>query len=128
MHIASQPERVRVDDGTICPVSDVLLSRVYRADADELRAIALALPEPVRAELAVFCYQRAHLRDISGQIATVCDPVILIRSGGSMGLAVLAAAEELPPIRHYHRPKITLASPDLMRARTLAYSTEADRD
>jgi hypothetical protein len=110
-------KRVPIDDGTNCPVSDALLSRIYRADADELRSIVLALSEPVRASLAVFCYQRAHLRDISRQIAGLCDPVTLVRNGGSMGLAVLAAAEEAPPIRQYHRPKITLASAELMRAR-----------
>jgi hypothetical protein len=125
--MANRQERVRIDDGTLCPVSDVLLSRIYRADADELRAIALALPESVRASLAVFCYQRAHLRDISRQIAAVCDPVTLARSGGSMGLAVLAASEELQPIRQFYRPKITLASAELMRARLpLDASLEAD--
>jgi hypothetical protein len=114
--MTSSQSRVPIDDGTICPVSDVLLSRIYRADADELRSIVLALPEAIRAALAVFCYQRAHLRDISRQVAAVCDPVTLVRKGGSMGLAVLAAAEELPPLRQYHRPKITLARADAMRA------------
>jgi hypothetical protein len=115
--MASRQERIRIDDGTLCPVSDVLLSRIYRADPDELRSIVFALSEPIRASLAVFCYQRAHLRDISRQIAAVCDPVTLVRNGGSMGLAVLAATEEAPPIRQFHRPKITLASAELMRAR-----------
>jgi hypothetical protein len=115
--MSSRQNRIRIDDGTLCPVSDVLLSRVYRADADELRSIVLTLSESVRASLAVFCYQRAHLRDISRQIAAVCDPVTLVRNGGSMGLAALAAAEELQPIRQFHRPKITLASAELMRAR-----------
>jgi hypothetical protein len=114
--MTSSQSRVRIDDGTICPVSDVLLSRIYRADADELRSIVLALPEEIRAALAVFCYQRAHLRDISRQVTAVCDPATLVRKGGSMGLAVLAAAEELPPLRQYHRPKITLARADAMRA------------
>jgi|SRR3954451_4119927 hypothetical protein len=115
--MAGRQERVRIDDGTLCPVSDVLLSRIYRADADELRPIVLALSETVRASLAVFCYQRAHLRDISRQITALCDPVTLVRNGGGMGLAILAAAEEAAPVRQSHRPKVTLASAELMRAR-----------
>jgi hypothetical protein len=126
--MASRQERVRNDDGTLCPVSDVLLSRIYRADAGESRSIALALPEATRAALAVYCYQRSHLREISRQIAALCDPVTLVRNGGSMGLAVLAAAEELPPIRQYHRPKITLASPDTMRARFLSDTSLIEAD
>jgi hypothetical protein len=114
--MTGRQERVPFDDGTICPVSDALLSRIYRADADELRSIVLALSETIRASLAVFCYQRAHLRDISRQIAALCDPLTLARNGGGMGLAVLAA-EEGPPVRQYHRSKITLASAELMRAR-----------
>jgi hypothetical protein len=114
-------ERVPIDDGTLCPVSDTMLSRLYRADASAMEVIAMALPESLRARLAVFCFSRSHLRDIGRQIASMCDPVILMREGGArLGHALLALMPERHPHQGFHRPKVTLASASDMRARFAA--------
>jgi hypothetical protein len=117
-----QSERVRVDDGTLCPVSDVVLSRLYRANDSEVEAIAIALPDTARARLAIYCFSRSHLRVIGRQIASMCDPVIVLREGGAgLGHALLAGSPEKPaPHQGFHRPKVTLSNAADMRARLAA--------
>ena len=49
-----------------------------------------------RAEMALFCYSRSHLREQGRSIAAACDPESLIRAGGAAGqaLAVRIGGEE----------------------------------
>jgi hypothetical protein len=121
-------ERIPIDDGTLCPVADVVLSRVYRAAESEVEAIAMGLPENVRARLSVFCFSRSHLRHIGRQIAPMCDPVILMREGGArFGHALLAVLpEKHPPHQGSHRPRVTLANAADMRARLAAFDNVID--
>jgi hypothetical protein len=122
-------ERVPIDGGTLCPVSDVVLSRLYRADGSEVEAIAMALPINARSRLAVFCFSRSHLRDIGRQIASMCDPVILMREGGArLGHALLAVMPEKHPHQGFHKPGVTLARPADMRARLAAADNVFDVD
>jgi hypothetical protein len=113
-----QSERVPVDDGNLCPVSDSVLSRLYRADAPEIEAIAMELSVRVRAQLSVFCFARSHLREIGRQIASLCDPGTLAREGGArLGDALMAAPDKHAARLGFHRPKVTLATADVMRAK-----------
>jgi hypothetical protein len=79
-----------------CPISALLLSRMVDADRHGRRAMALSLSEDRRAELALFLYDDPDLQHVACDVANACDPVMLIRKGGAKGIAVLAAAEELP--------------------------------
>jgi hypothetical protein len=82
-----------------CPISALLLSRMVDADRHGRRAMALSLSEDRRAELALFLYDDPDLQHVAWDVANACDPVMLIRKGGAKGIAVLAAAEELPACR-----------------------------
>ncbi len=99
------------------PVTDVLLSRLYRAGPDEIASVVSPLSNEARAGLAGFCYGRAHLREIGREIATLCDDADLRRyAGGALG-ACLVEAKRAPvndrfgadPLRP-GRPKVRLAS------------------
>ena len=112
-------QSVRIDDGTIAPVSDLVLSRLYRANKVEVEEIAAALPPEARARLAVFCFARAPLREAGRQIAWMCDPATLIRNGGARLAHALAnfMTEWQPHSVGSHRPKVSLATAAHMRSR-----------
>ena len=82
-----------------CPISQILLSRIVQADTRGRRAIASTISDEARIELALFCYEQEGLYEIAPDIAAVCGRAGLIRAGRSIGLALLAAADEVPPIR-----------------------------
>src|SRR4051794_20141699 len=65
----AMPASARAQNEPSAPISDAVLARLYRADGDEVRAIAEGLPMPTRVDLALFCYARVHLREIGLQIA-----------------------------------------------------------
>jgi hypothetical protein len=52
---------------------EAVLSRLLRAKPQDIAAIVVDLPARQRAELAVFCYSRAHLHEIGIGIAETCD-------------------------------------------------------
>jgi hypothetical protein len=81
-----------------CPISQILLSRIVQADSRGIRAIALTISDSARIELALYCYEQPELHEIARDIAAVCNRAGLIRAGRSIGLALLAAADELPSI------------------------------
>jgi hypothetical protein len=66
-----------------------------------------------RANLAMFCYHKAHLRRIGLAIAVTCDRPALIRQWGTvLGDAIFAQSREQgepDQQRLSNRPKITLA-------------------
>jgi len=66
--------------------------------------MALSLPEATCAELALFLYDDPEMHHVARDIAAVCDPIMVIRKGGAKGIALLAAADELPVIRARCRP------------------------
>ena len=82
-----------------CPVSQILLSRIAQSDSSGIRAIASTISDSARIELALFCYEQPELHEIAREIAALCNRAELIRAGRSIGLALLAAADEVPPLR-----------------------------
>ena len=96
-----------------CPVSDLMMARIYSAREDELVELAYSLPEMVRADVAAFCYRHLHLREAARRIASLCEPVALARSGAHPGLAVLLAAKDDAP--DYSEPNIALAPDEVVR-------------
>lgn len=45
----------------------------------------MALSETQRARLALFCYSRAHFRELAVAIAATCDPEMLVALAGTAG-------------------------------------------
>lgn len=102
-----------------CPVRDDLLGAMYRANENGLPALVESVSSDVRAQLALFCYRRAHLHALAVTIAASCDVRDLIHHGGRVGsvLAALARDEVKPrhrPASSYsHRKAITLSTSPL---------------
>jgi hypothetical protein len=96
-------QRGSPEDETTCPVSDDVLARLYRGSAADVDTIVSELSEPTRARLAVFCYSRAHLREIGRQTAALCSPQILLRVAGP---ALGACLVELKPEYFPHRANV----------------------
>lgn len=75
---------------TDCPIPLEDLARLYRADRAKLPEAVRGFSPAVKAQLAVFCYGRSHLREVGLLIAGSCEPEALSRFAGVMG-QVLAA-------------------------------------
>ena len=119
--LAARRSSISIEEGA--PVSDAILSRLYRADINEIAGIVLPLPEGVRARLAAFCYGRAHLRKIGGEIAAHCDEVQLTHHVGAVVARSMIEAIRLPRTESfgmtpaYSRPKVSVATAGDMRRR-----------
>lgn len=72
------------------PVSLEVLGELYKADDYDLREMLAKMPEEKRIRLALFCYSKAHLRNLALKVAASCDPTRLAESAGTIG-EVLAA-------------------------------------
>ena len=73
-----------------CPVPLDTLNALYRADAPDVLAAVRGFSEEKRVRLALFCYNRSHLRKLGLTIAASVDPARLAALAGTMG-EVLAA-------------------------------------
>ena len=62
---------------------EAMLARLLRAKEQDIAAIVGEMPERQRAELAVFCYSRAHLHQIGFTIAALCDLPALMQASPS---------------------------------------------
>lgn len=96
-------------DVNACPVADATLSRLYRAGPEEVRAIAMELPELQRMQLAAFCYGRSHLRAVGREVALVCNTDKVVSIAGWDLTGVLAPPEHVERTRSF-RPQVTLAT------------------
>lgn len=99
-----------------CPVSLDILGRLYRADSAAIADMVSLLPEDRRARLAMFCYARAHLRELGLTIAESCNETRLAELAGVLGQVL--AAQCRAKVRTFGadfgsrivaRPKISLA-------------------
>lgn len=75
---------------------EALFGQICRATPNEARGLSMMLTESERADMALFCYSRNHLREQGRSIAAACNPVALVRAGGAAGQALLlqTGAEE----------------------------------
>jgi hypothetical protein len=112
LSMAAQPLARSAPNGTA--VSDELIGRLYASRQHELAQMVADLPSEQRANLALFCYRRAHLRDIGLAIAATCDQWSLVNVAGKAGDVLYAHSRTQPeviePVLPYGRRKITLAS------------------
>ena len=75
----------RAESDAICPVPLEKLGELYRADPDAILSLVGEMPEDGRIRLAMFCYGRAHLRDIGLSIAALCGEQRMVEMAGVMG-------------------------------------------
>ena len=68
-----------------CPVSLELAVRIARAEPDSLAGLLDGIPEPVRAQLAVWLYGRSHTHQIGLRVAMTCEGPSLRRAAGIVG-------------------------------------------
>lgn len=97
-----------------CPVSDELLGRLYRQRHNHATELLLEIGAETRAELALYCYARTHLRDVGLLIATTCAQQALTRVGAHWGNELFQRAhadpQPDPAESHYAlRKRVTLA-------------------
>ncbi len=95
------------------PVSNDLFAKICRAAPKEARDLAMGLPSPSRARLALFCNARAHLREVGREIAGTCSQASLVLEGGQAGLVLFDQVKAGPetwgvPPRHNTR-RVSLA-------------------
>ena len=105
-----------------CPVSDELLGRLYN-HPEALTEILAAIPLQTRANLALYCYGRSHLRAVGLAVAATCDRSDLVQIGALVGDAVFHRAQAAPEGAisepHYvSRKRVTLA-PSALQASVL---------
>ncbi len=109
----------RAFDDDECPVSDDVLTKLYRANEYSLRQLLEAVEPDIKPALAFFCYRRAHLQTVGLAIAASCDESELVYFGGKAGTALYARSREdgdfvEPRPAYPSRRKITLASGPLL--------------
>jgi hypothetical protein len=109
---AQTPATPQLDDDMAVP--DELIGRLHRATENTLLDLLDKFSIPERANLAMFCYRKAHLRRTGLAIAATCDLPILVRQWGSvLGHAIFTQSREgghePDPVRVPQRQKITLA-------------------
>src|SRR5215471_19077470 len=101
----------QLDDDT---VSDELIGRLHRATDATIHHLLEQFTSQERANLAMFCYRKTHLRRIGLAIAATCDLPSLVQQWGTvLGHAIYSRSREgtpdSEPARAAHRPKVALA-------------------
>ena len=103
-----------------CPIPEQVFGQIRQAAPPDAVEIAKGLPEPQRARLALFLYNRSHLHDLGMIIALSCDREALIRAGGQRGEMIYDQSRRAEGIlsselrsRRFgdSKPPITLAGP-----------------
>ncbi len=75
-----------------CPVPDDMLKRLLDSTRSAVSEVGADLPEAQRAELAVYCYRRAHFRDIGLSLAGLCSRQALVMEAGHAGAQIYSLA------------------------------------
>jgi hypothetical protein len=103
------------------PVPAELAERLYRAGESRAGDLVAGFSATQRANLAVYCYHKAHLQRIGLAIAATCERSVLeLTWGRALGKALFEQSRELAlaPIRavNPYRPAVTLATLSAMQA------------
>ena len=110
----SMATRTDYEEG--CPIPLSTLGRLYRGDEQALVATLRTLSERQRAQLALFCNGRQHLRELGLRIAASCEEETLTRIAGAAGTVLSlqarsskqnAASAAVQPLAHQR--KVSLA-------------------
>jgi hypothetical protein len=73
------------------------VGRLYRSKGHDVAELVSPFGADQRARLALFCYNRAHMREIGLAVAATCDLSALVEAGAAVGEAVFALSRERPP-------------------------------
>jgi hypothetical protein len=103
------------------PVPADLAERLYRAGEGRVADIVAGFSATQRADLAVYCYHKAHLHRIGLAIAATCERTTLeLTWGRTLGKALFDQSRELTlastPATNSYRPAVTLATLSAMQA------------
>jgi hypothetical protein len=109
---ARTPATPQLDDDSLVP--EELIGRLHRATETTILDLMDRFTSQERANLAMYCYRKAHLHRIGLAIAATCDLPSLVQQWGTvLGHAVFVQSRDgappPDPVRASHRPKITLA-------------------
>lgn len=109
---ARSPVAPQLDDDTFVP--EDLIGLLVKATETTIADLTERFSARERANLAVFCYHKAHLRRVGLALAATCDrPALVGQWGTVLGDAIFTQsrdhAEPHRP-RVPSRPKVTLAS------------------
>jgi hypothetical protein len=101
-------------EGDGCPVAEELIGKLYTSDKHGIVDIVSGLSPSRRGQLALFCYGRAHLREVGLAVAATCDFESLVVVGGRAGQVLFDLSRERPSVAERifpgsRRAKITLA-------------------
>jgi len=101
-------------DADGCPVAEELIGKLYACDKHGIDQILSGLSQSQRGLLAMFCYGRAHLREVGLAVAATCDFESLVVAGGRAGQVLFDLSRERPTAMERvfpgsRRAKITLA-------------------
>src|SRR5262245_35095965 len=107
------PTASQLDDDQRVP--EELVGRLYRAGEGGVMELLAGLSLRDRANLAMFCYRKSHLRRTGLAIAATCDQSTLVLAWGTaLGQAIFAQSRERPAetesLSTVRRPKVTLAT------------------
>ena len=107
------PTASQLDDDQRVP--EELVGRLYRAGEGGVMELLDGLSLRDRANLAMFCYRKSHLRRTGLAIAATCDLSTLVLAWGTaLGQAIFAQSRERPDetesLAAIRRPKVTLAT------------------
>lgn len=98
-----------IPNETACPVDLNLLGTLLRAPEARVVDVVDEQDPLQRAALAVFCFQRAHMRDLGVLIAKRCSAASLRSVGGSMSEHLIEQAQSQPAKTAGDRRKVSLA-------------------
>ncbi len=101
-----------------CPIPEEILGQMHDSNPVDAASVAADLPEPQRAQLAAFCYERRHLHHLGLIIASTCNRPALRKAFGLAGDVVFkqsrkpdaTVAEERRNTHHLSPKPITLAT------------------
>ncbi len=109
---ARSPAAPQLNDDTSVP--EELIGRLHRATESSVLDLMDKFTVRERANLAMFCYHKSHLRRTGLAIAATCDLTALVQAWGTvLGQALFVQSRNCgidpDPVRVQHRSKITLA-------------------
>ena len=115
---AAGPPGLQLDNDQAVPAE--LTERLYRAGESRAGDIVASFSAAQRANLAVYCYHKAHLHRIGLAIAATCERSVLeLTWGRALGKALFEQSRELAvaqtPTDPYRRA-VTLATLQAMEA------------
>ena len=118
---AAGPRGPQLDDDQAVPAE--FAERLYRAGENRAGQLVEGLSAAQRANLAVYCYHKAHLHRIGLAIAATCERSALeLTLGRTLGAKLFEQSRELAtmpvPATNPYRPAVTLATLSAMQADT----------